>query len=197
MKQPFSQAPELGDRYRAIRKQTELLAAGLSPEDGALQSMPDASPVKWHLAHTSWFFQTFVLEKFADGHVTADATYRYLYNSYYNGAGKQFPRAQRGLMSRPSLADIRHYRAHVDTRMTTLITSGKLPETAHALIELGINHEQQHQELILTDIKHLLALNPLAPAYRDAPWTADGIVAPLDWTTMEGGVMEIGADATR
>lgn len=197
MKQPFSQAPGLGDRYRAIREQTELLAAGLSAEDCALQSMPDASPLKWHLAHTSWFFETFVLEKFADGYVPPDTSYRYLYNSYYNGVGKQFPRAQRGLISRPSLEDIRHYRAHVDTRMATLIASGTLPETALSLIELGMHHEQQHQELILTDIKHLLSLNPMAPAYRYAAWTADDIVAPLDWTTMDGGLIEIGADATR
>jgi len=197
MKQPFTQAHEPLDRYRAVRGQTELLAAGLSTEDCALQSMPDASPVKWHLAHTSWFFETFVLEKFADGHIAPDASYRYLYNSYYNGVGKQFPRAQRGLISRPSLEDIRHYRAYVDARMTMLMAGGKLPETALSLIELGMHHEQQHQELILTDIKHLLSLNPTAPAYRSIGWKTDDIVAPLDWTTMNGGVVEIGADPAR
>lgn len=182
------------DRFRDVRNQTEQLAAGLSAEDCALQSMPDASPVKWHLAHTTWFFETFVLERFADGYVAPETSYRYLYNSYYNAVGEQFPRAQRGLISRPSLADVRQYREHVDTEMKKLIDTGRLPEAALALVELGINHEQQHQELILTDIKHLLSLNPLASAYRDGPLTTNGAAAPLDWTTLDGGVMIIGAD---
>lgn len=187
---------KLRDRYALVRKQTESLAAGLSAEDCALQSMPDASPVKWHLAHTSWFFETFVLEKFADGHVATDASYRYLYNSYYNGVGEQFPRAQRGLISRPSLEDVKRYRAHVDDRMAALLLGDRLPEAALALVEIGINHEQQHQELILTDIKHLLSLNPLAPAYHDGAWTAERDASPLDWTTVNGGLMTFGADGT-
>lgn len=191
-----SPLPDTAARYCALRRQTEHLAAALSAEDCALQSMPDASPVKWHLAHTTWFFETFVLESFADGYASPETAYRHLYNSYYNSVGEQFPRAQRGLISRPSLDDIRRYRAHVDAGMTALLTPGKLPETALALIELGINHEQQHQELMLTDIKHLLSLNPLAPAYRDGAWTTDGSAVPLDWTAVEGGVMQIGADGT-
>lgn len=186
--------PGLGTRYDALRKQTGQLVAGLSAEDCALQSMPDASPAKWHLAHTTWFFETFVLERFSDGYVAPETSYRYLYNSYYNAVGEQFPRAQRGLISRPSLADVQQYRAHVDRQMKELLAGGRLPEAALALIELGINHEQQHQELILTDIKHLLSLNPLAPAYHDGPWTTNGAAAPLDWTTIDGGVMTIGAD---
>lgn len=186
----------LGTRYNGLRQQTERLAADLSAEDCALQSMPDASPVKWHLAHTTWFFETFVLERFADAYTAVDPSYRYLYNSYYNAVGEQFPRAQRGLISRPSLADVRHYRRHVDERMTTLIAGGRLPEAALALIELGIHHEQQHQELILADIKHLLSLNPLAPAYRDGAWTTDAIAAPLDWTVVAGGIREVGADGS-
>ncbi|MDP1538186.1 MAG: ergothioneine biosynthesis protein EgtB [Burkholderiales bacterium] len=195
MNPPPSPNADPGVRYSELRKQTERLIAGLSAEDCALQSMPEASPVKWHLAHTTWFFETFVLERYADGYVAPEPAYRYLYNSYYNAVGEQFPRAQRGLISRPSLADVQQYRDHIDTQMKTLIASGRLPAAALALIELGINHEQQHQELILTDIKHLLSLNPLAPAYRDGPWMMNGAAAPLDWTTVEGGVMSIGADS--
>lgn len=194
MNLPLPHTADPGIRYRDVRKQTEELTAGLSAEDCALQSMPDASPVKWHLAHTTWFFETFVLEHYAGGYVAPETSYRYLYNSYYNAVGEQFPRAQRGLISRPSLAEAQQYREHVDMQMTALIAGGGLPEAALALIELGINHEQQHQELILTDIKHLLSMNPLAPAYRNGPWTTNGAAAPLDWTTIDGGVMTIGAE---
>lgn len=196
MHQPSPHKANLAARYNALRKQTGQLVAGLSTEDCALQSMPDASPTKWHLAHTTWFFETFVLARFVDGYASVEPAYRYLYNSYYNAVGEQFPRTQRGLISRPSLAEVRQYREHVDAQMKKLIASGGLSETALALIELGINHEQQHQELILTDIKHLLSLNPLAPAYRDETWVADDQAVPLGWTTIEGGLTTIGADGT-
>lgn len=183
-----------GDRYSALRRQTECLAAELSAEDCALQSMADASPVKWHLAHTTWFFETFVLERYADGYTPVEPAYRYLYNSYYNTVGEQFPRDRRGLVSRPSLADIRDYRRHVDGRMEAFIAGGNLPESALTLIELGIQHEQQHQELMLTDIKHLFSLNPLEPKYLDGGWTTGAAATPLAWTSLEGGINEFGAD---
>jgi ergothioneine biosynthesis protein EgtB len=196
MNQQSPHTADLGARYSSLRKQTEQLVAGLSAEDCALQSMPDASPVKWHLAHTTWFFETFVLDRFVDGYTTPESSYRYLYNSYYNTVGEQFPRAQRGLISRPSLTDVQQYREHVDAQMKKVIAGGRLPETALALVELGINHEQQHQELILTDIKHLLSLNPLAPTYRDGAWTADDTAAPFGWITIDGGLTSIGADGS-
>ncbi len=183
--------PEIAARYGAIRAATAALVEGLSPEDCALQSMPDASPVKWHLAHTTWFFETFALERFAQEHQPYRVEFRDFYNSYYNSIGEQFPRAQRGLISRPSLADIRAYRAHTDAAMTRLLAT-PLPADALDLIELGLNHEQQHQELILTDLMHLLSLNPFAPAYRDRPAGPSAPACPIAWTRIEGGVTEIG-----
>src|SRR5688572_30470386 len=146
-------------RYAAVRAQTEALAAPLSAEDCALQSMPDASPVKWHLGHTTWFFETFVL-----GGSPLRDEFRIIFNSYYVGVGERHPRPERGLLSRPSLEEVRRYRAAVDERMEALFRSGAWRERA-ALIELGLNHEQQHQELMLTDLKHLFSRNPLLPAY--------------------------------
>jgi ergothioneine biosynthesis protein EgtB len=184
---------ELAARYPLIRKESEGLAAPLSAEDCALQSMPDASPVKWHLAHTTWFFETFVLARFARGYREAHPDFRYLYNSYYNAVGEQFPRPQRGMISRPSLEDVRGYRAHVDEAMAALLAGATLSAEALGLVELGLQHEQQHQELILTDVKHLLSLNPLEPAYRDgAPQAA--APAPLAWRAHAGGEAWIGHD---
>ncbi len=188
-----AQPDSLSARYAAVRAQTENLAGALSAEDCALQSMPDASPVKWHLAHTTWFFETFVLESHAEHHEPFDGSYRYLYNSYYHAVGGQFPRAQRGLISRPSLEDIRRYRARTDVRMAALLDSGRLPGTALALVELGLNHEQQHQELVLTDVKHLLSLNPLAPAYHEAPLDIGPAPDACGWTAFTGGLRQIGA----
>src|SRR5437868_7703341 len=145
---------ELAARFESIRAQTESLAQRLSPEDCALQSMPDASPVKWHLAHTTWFFETFVLASHAPDYATFDPHFRVLFNSYYHGVGDKHPRPERGLLSRPDLATVHQYCAHVDRAMQALLARELAPDLA-ALIDLGLHHEQQHQELILTDLKHL------------------------------------------
>jgi ergothioneine biosynthesis protein EgtB len=190
-----TQASALAPRYRAIRAATEALAAPLSPEDCAIQSMPDASPVKWHLAHTSWFFETFVLEPHVPGYRVYDAAFRVLFNSYYNAVGDKHPRPQRGLLSRPSLDAVRDYRAHVDTAIAALLAHAEPSSRVGKLIELGLNHEQQHQELILTDVKHMLSCNPLKPAYAPARVVDEpASVAPLDWIAFDEGLIEIGHD---
>src|SRR5438309_3888904 len=149
----------LAAKFAATRAQTEQLAAPLSAEDCALQSMPDASPVKWHLAHTTWFFETFILGAHEPRYRGFDPAYRMLFNSYYNAIGDKHPRPQRGMLSRPSLADVLAFRAHVDDAMSRLLSRGELTNDLVQLVELGIQHEQQHQELILTDITHMLSLN--------------------------------------
>jgi ergothioneine biosynthesis protein EgtB len=184
-------------RYRAVRAATERLAAPLAPEDCAAQSMPDASPVKWHLAHTSWFFETFVLAAVRPALPPFDPAYRVLFNSYYNAVGEQHPRPRRGLLTRPSLAEVQAYRAHVDRHLTAWLEEGGADAEAQARVELGLQHEQQHQELILTDVKHLLAQNPLRPAYRadlPAPARRAGGAPPLHWHRYEAGVRGVGAD---
>jgi ergothioneine biosynthesis protein EgtB len=169
------------------------LTRGLSAEDQAIQSMPDASPAKWHLAHTTWFFETFILRNFAPGYGVFDPTFAYLFNSYYDSIGERHPRAERGLVTRPNLDEVHAYRAHVDAAMTALLAGGA-PGPAIDLLELGLNHEQQHQELILMDIKHALSRNPLRPAF-DAPRPAARRPAePQTWTTLGGGLVEIGHD---
>ena len=188
--------PDLAAAYTAVRTQTEALAAPLSEADCQVQSMPDASPVKWHLAHTTWFFETFVLAPLDPGFQPFDAAFRVLFNSYYNGIGAQHPRPQRGLITRPDLATVRAWRARVDTQMATLLAS-PLPPDVRDLVLLGLQHEQQHQELILTDLLHLLACNPLAPVYRPAP--AAPAAAPSNgpaWVAQAGGLVSIGADQT-
>jgi ergothioneine biosynthesis protein EgtB len=180
-------------RYREVRRATESLAASLSPEDCQLQSMPDASPVKWHLAHTTWFFETFVLESGAPGYRPFHPQFRVLFNSYYNTVGDQYPRPERGLLSRPSLEEVFAYRAHVDERMQTLLNRElRAEDPAASVIELGLHHEQQHQELILTDVKHGLSCNPLRPAYRDVVSPAAGTAGALRWNNFAAGVYEIG-----
>jgi ergothioneine biosynthesis protein EgtB len=179
--------------YQRTRAQTLALAAPLSAEDCALQSMPDASPVKWHLAHTSWFFETFVLEPALPGFAPYREAFRVLFNSYYVALGPRHPRPERGLLSRPSLDEVLAYRVSVDERMHALFA--RYPEQIARLadtIELGVNHEQQHQELILTDLKHALSRNPLLPAYRAAPARAGGASAPLRWSALPDGVRQIG-----
>jgi ergothioneine biosynthesis protein EgtB len=174
-----------------VRAASRALAAPLTPEDCALQSMPDASPVKWHLAHTTWFFETFVLEAHASGHVPFDPRFRVLFNSYYNAVGDKHPRPERGLLSRPDLARVLAYRTHVDAAMREQMAR-PLPEALSALIDLGLNHEQQHQELILTDLKHLFAANPLKPAYAPR-WPLKAVrPQPLTWLAFDGGLAEFG-----
>ena len=179
-------------RYRAVRARTLALAAPLSAEDCALQSMPDASPVKWHLAHTTWFFETFVVTAVQDDYRTPDPAYRVLFNSYYQAVGPQHPRPSRGLLSRPSLDDVLAYRAHVDRAMAECCERARTDTALAARIELGLNHEEQHQELILTDVLHLLSCNPLHPAY-DAGDAVSASEAPeMRWIRYRAGVATIG-----
>jgi ergothioneine biosynthesis protein EgtB len=186
------QAETLASAYRAVRAHTEALAAPLSPEDACAQSMPDASPAKWHLAHTTWFFETFVLEPHEPGFEPHAPAYRVLFNSYYNAVGDKHPRPQRGLLTRPSLDEVRAYRAAVDRRLLALLP--RLPPDALRLVELGLHHEQQHQELLLTDVLHLFSCNPLKPAYRAVETPASAPASPLQWQDVEGGVVQIGHD---
>ncbi|MBL8556157.1 MAG: DinB family protein, partial [Phenylobacterium sp.] len=150
-------------RYRAVRRGTEALIRSLTPEDMGAQSMPDASPTKWHLAHVAWFFETFMLVPHLPGYRVFDARFGYLFNSYYEAVGPRQPRPARGLVTRPSVADVLAYRAHVDAGMERLLADGA-GELA-ALLDLGLAHEEQHQELILMDILHLFAQSPLSPAF--------------------------------
>jgi ergothioneine biosynthesis protein EgtB len=182
----------LAAQYRAVRDATAALAASLSVEDQVIQSMPDASPTKWHLAHTSWFFETFVLKPHLAGYRPFDPVYEFLFNSYYQQIGAQFPRPSRGLLSRPGVTEVAAYREHVDEAMAALLADA--PASVAALVELGLNHEQQHQELIATDIKHALSLNPLAPAPYGPSSATAGAAAPLRWIAFDGGLREIGAD---
>ncbi len=184
---------ELVERYRKVRRTTERLCEPLSPEDCTVQSMPDASPAKWHLGHTSWFFDTFLLEgRVADGQLFPEQ-YRVLFNSYYNSVGEQHPRPRRGLLTRPSLDEVLAYRAEVDRRLLGLLEGAASGSTALAgLTEIGLQHEQQHQELILTDVKHLLSCNPLRPAYRRVPAPPFGDSLPLEWHRYEEGTYSIG-----
>ena len=156
----------LAARFQAVRRDSEDLIAPLSAEDAGAQSMPDASPAKWHLAHTTWFFETVVLETLDPAYQSPFNGFRVLFNSYYQGVGPQFARPQRGLITRPSLAEVMHYRAAIDAQILQAL-SHALPASVLGLIELGLHHEQQHQELLLMDIKHLFACNPLGPVYRD------------------------------
>jgi ergothioneine biosynthesis protein EgtB len=156
--------------------------------------MPDASPVKWHFAHTTWFFETFVLEQHAARHEPFHPRFRYLFNSYYNALGEQFSRPQRGLLTRPGLEEIRRYRAHVDQRMRALLAGPTLPVAVLDLIELGLHHEQQHQELIVTDLLHLFSLNPLLPACRGQPSRGLTAAPRLEFRRFEASDVEIGHD---
>jgi ergothioneine biosynthesis protein EgtB len=181
----------IAERYRAVRGATEQLCAPLSPEDCGAQSMPDASPAKWHLAHTTWFFETFVLEQALEGFDPFHANFRVLFNSYYNAVGDQHPRPERGLLTRPSLDRVFEYRAHVDRSVLALLDAEDSREFLGA-IELGLEHECQHQELILTDLKHLLSRNPLHPAYRPEAAQRASTNKPLAWIGFEGHLGWIG-----
>ena len=187
---PLPDAPHARP-YRAVRRATLDLVAPLSAEDCAVQSMPDASPAKWHLAHTTWFFETFVLQPHLPGYRVFDGAFRYLFNSYYNAIGKRHPRPERGMLSRPPLDEVLAYRRHVDDAMLAV---REMPEAAAKLVELGLHHEQQHQELILTDLKHLLSRNPLKPAYQKT-WPLTPVHARArSWIAFAGGLHEVGHD---
>src|SRR5882724_1201191 len=189
----------LAERYGAVRSFTAALAAPLSEEDAVVQSMSDASPTKWHLAHTTWFFETFVLAKRAEGYRVFDPRYAYLFNSYYEAVGDRHPRAERGLLTRPTLAEIRRYREHVDQAMLAWLSGSEIPPDAAFSVVLGLNHEQQHQELLLTDIQHALSRNAIRPAYRDpsrAPEPSAASPPPLAWLAFPEGLELIGRDAS-
>ena len=178
-------------RYAAVRDHTERLAAGLSPEDQGLQSMPDASPAKWHRAHTTWFFEEFVLGRFAPGYRVFDTDFRYLFNSYYEAVGARHPRPARGLLSRPSAERVGAYRAHVDAAMHRLL-AGPIPAQAMGLIELGLQHEQQHQELLLTDTLHAFAQHPLSPEVLSGWREPAGDPGPTRFLAHPGGEVALG-----
>jgi ergothioneine biosynthesis protein EgtB len=184
------------DSLRAARALTERLCAPLAVEDYGLQSMPDASPPKWHLAHTTWFFETFVLSAFADEYRPFHPQYGFLFNSYYQAVGERWPRPQRGLLSRPTVAEVHRYRAHVDEALGELLPGcgPGLWGRVEPLVTLGLHHEQQHQELLLTDLKHAFGLNPLRPAYRDAATSPEAETTPLGWVEHPAGVRWLGHD---
>ena len=191
---PKTESVPLRDRLLATRALSTELAAPLSDEDQVVQAMDDASPTKWHLAHTTWFFEAFLLKRFLAGYRVFDERFEYCFNSYYESVGARQPRGKRGLLTRPSADEVRDYRAFVDQALARLLDTALAPEAAE-LIELGINHEQQHQELLLTDILSLFAAEPLKPAYREAgPGIGAGHATPLDWIDFEGGIFEVGHD---
>jgi ergothioneine biosynthesis protein EgtB len=177
---------DLRGPYRDVRQATEALCRGLAVEDYVAQSMPDCSPLKWHLAHTTWFFETFVLAAQPD-YRPFDPRYGFLFNSYYEAVGARWDRPARGLLTRPTVEEVMKYRAHVDARMTEI-------DGPRAIIELGLHHEQQHQELMLTDLKHLFGLNPLDPVYRaeGAAPASTMHAAPLEWRSFDEGIRELG-----
>src|SRR5262245_19082735 len=191
------QPAELAKSYARTRELSERLCEPLAIEDYVVQSMPDASPTRWHLAHTTWFFETFVLARWEADHRPFHPHYQVLFNSYYNRVGEQFPRPQRGLLTRPTVAEVFEYRHAVDAQMAQLLNrlTGEEADAAERIVELGINHEQQHQELMLTDIKHLFSCNPLWPAYRPRPASSmSGRGYISSWSAFIGGIVEIGHD---
>jgi ergothioneine biosynthesis protein EgtB len=181
----------LSRRFAATRRLSLDLVAMLSDADASAQSMPDASPAKWHLAHTTWFFETFVLRDHVPGYALFDARYPYLFNSYYEAEGPRHARPQRGLLTRPSLDEVRVWRAHVDAAVQTALPG--LPPSARALVELGIHHEQQHQELLLTDLKHLFAQNPLGPAVWETQIASEvRQFSAMKWVKGADGIAAVG-----
>jgi ergothioneine biosynthesis protein EgtB len=208
--EPTARLTAVAERYAAVRRRTDWLCEPLVAEDQVPQSMNDCSPIKWHRAHTTWFFETFVLRPHCRGYAPLVDRYRYLFNSYYNAVGRQFARPQRGLVTRPTVAEVSAYREHVDRHMEALLRgdaeAGTEPRAD--VIELGLHHEEQHQELMVTDLKHLWSHNPLYPVYR-AAGRSDGqaghesppppdrrIDRPpaLAWTRFDEGIREIGHD---
>ena len=184
----------LFERYKDIKKFTELLCEPLEIEDFVIQSMPDMSPTKWHLAHTSWFFETFVLMEADADYKCFNNQYAYLFNSYYVQAGERWFRPHRGLLSRPTVKDVFGYRKYVDDHMINLLENmdEEIYNKLNVVIEIGLNHEQQHQELMLTDIKHLLSMNPLYPVYRKINVKNNTETEEIKWISFSEGIYEIG-----
>lgn len=179
------------EKYKRVRRFTENLAEPLTVEDCSIQSMPDASPTRWHLAHTTWFFETFILKE-DEGYQSHNSEFEYLFNSYYNTVGKQFPRSQRGMISRPNLNETLEYRQHVDKEMQAHFNNNEFSDNQLNCIEIGLNHEQQHQELILTDIKHGLSINPLKPAYKTQPFADCTNSSHADWIAIKKSTVDVG-----
>jgi ergothioneine biosynthesis protein EgtB len=185
-------AASLAKRYVQVRALTADLCRTLSPEDMTVQSMPDVSPAKWHLAHTTWFFERFLLGEHQPDYRVFHPQFDYLFNSYYNTVGRMHPRPQRGLLSRPGVAEILAYRKHVDEHMSALLARAESDPELAFLVTLGLNHEQQHQELLLTDIKHVLSVNPLLPAWRELPAAPRASAPGLKYISHPGGLVEMG-----
>jgi ergothioneine biosynthesis protein EgtB len=185
-------APALLQLFVESQAALEATAAPLSVEDFVVQAMEDASPVKWHLAHVAWFFETFVLAAASTGYQAFDPRYRFLFNSYYEAVGDRHPRPDRGLLSRPTVEEVRRYRRHVGEAMVRLLEGPALPPAPAFAVELGVNHAEQHQELIATDVKVVLARNPLRPVYLPRPARAPAVPVELAWVSQEGGLLEVG-----
>ncbi len=191
-----SEQRALAERYQQVRQATEALSAPLAVEDYVIQSMPDCSPTKWHLAHVSWFFETFLLKPSVSDYQPLHPQYAYLFNSYYNAAGDKYPRPQRGLISRPTVDEVYRYRKHVDEHVLDMLECAG-EEDLHRvapIVTLGLNHEQQHQELIVTDLKHMLSHNPLHPVYIDPSPNPATDIALMGWLEFPEGVYWIGHD---
>jgi ergothioneine biosynthesis protein EgtB len=185
-------AVELLDRFRRVRARTEVLAEPLAPEDCVVQTMQDISPTKWHLAHVTWFFETFVLKPHLAGYKPLDERYAFLFNSYYVQAGPRHARDQRGYISRPTVSEVYAYRAWVDSHMQRLLGTDAPSAALASLVTIGLNHEQQHQELMVTDIKHVFSVNPLRPAYHERAPAPAGEVPATGWIEIPEGLYEIG-----
>lgn len=184
----------LSDRYQSVRGLTLSLIADLQPEDAVVQTMPDVSPTKWHLAHVTWFFERFVLEPYLENYSRFDDQYHFLFNSYYYSAGQMHARPKRGLLSRPTLTEILEYRAYVDTAMHQLLHTRGTDQEVAQVTTLGLNHEQQHQELLLTDIKHVFSCNPLQPAARPSPRApTDSPTSAYSYSKGASGIHRVGA----
>ncbi len=186
-------------RFKEVRNNSLVLTHGLSDADATVQSMPDASPAKWHLAHTSWFFEAVILNRHQGGYKPFDETFHFLFNSYYEALGPRHARPNRGLLTRPSLDRVRDYRAHVDSHLVQLLDRSEVSHRVMDLVELGLNHEQQHQELLLTDLLHLFAQNPLNPAYRPPvplPYSGATPSGPA-WVNFTGGIHKVGYQGSR
>lgn len=189
-----NEAADVSGKFSAARARSLQLCEPLKTEDFVVQSMPDASPVRWHLAHTTWFFETFLLRPFVEGYESPEPQYEYLFNSYYNAVGEQYPRSRRGLLTRPTVAEIYEWRARVDEGVSELLEH---PPAAHAteiarVCEIGIHHEQQHQELMVTDLKHAFSHNPLGPVYAGKPKKSQADAPPMIWQSFPEGIREIG-----
>lgn len=182
------------ERFRAVRACTETLCQPLATEDYVIQSMPDVSPAKWHLAHTTWFFETFLLKQYLKGYTVFNEHYNFLFNSYYNAIGERHARPKRGMLSRPTVEETYAYRHYVTEHVNLLVNlhDGVLPSQAATILELGINHEQQHQELILTDLKHVLFQHPIYPVYREDLIIPASAPSKLEWMPFEAGQYTIG-----